>query len=182
MEMTQPTWMWLVTLVIALTGAVLGVINTWRSMRRDRVRLRVVPVWESRRIQKANGAMLSLASDVEGSLQDPEGRLGVRVTNLGFVEVTLVSVGFARSGIVARHFAGGLQRDAIAGDFYGEVQLPTRLQSRESITIWASSVGAALDARLKGVNRVYAHTACGLDAFGASALLRRLRAEAGRIR
>lgn len=32
-----------ITLGIALLGAVLGILNTWRSFDRDRVKLRVVP-------------------------------------------------------------------------------------------------------------------------------------------
>lgn len=65
------------TLAIALLGAVLGVINLWRAWDRDRVKLRVAAqAW------------------VDSSGQNG---LGIEVINLSYFPVTVTQVGFDRS-------------------------------------------------------------------------------------
>jgi hypothetical protein len=39
-EITLAQW---ITLVVALVGAVLGIINTWQNLSKSRVKLRVLP-------------------------------------------------------------------------------------------------------------------------------------------
>ena len=63
-------------LVFGVTGAVLGILNTWRAFDRDRVRLRVSPIWFFR-----NDGVQTVHT------------LGVDVTNLSFFPVTVTSVG-----------------------------------------------------------------------------------------
>src|ERR1039458_5149721 len=67
-------------LVFGVTGAVLGILNTWRAFDRDRVRLRVSPIWFFR-----NDGVQTVHT------------LGVDVTNLSFFPVTVTSVGFTLS-------------------------------------------------------------------------------------
>lgn len=188
--MGLPAWLadvdWTGTLTIAgaAIGAVLGVINTWWALWRDRVRLLVIPLWHAGDVRMQNGQIARITSAYAGGLQrNPEGRFGVQVINRGFVEVTVVSVGITPSGLLDRHFfQSNFQRRFIGGDADGLVRLPHRLAPRESITIWCRYVGAELDASLRGAARVYVQTACGLNVFATSPLFRLLAREARTLR
>jgi hypothetical protein len=72
--MAEPQW-WqdMVTLGLAGLGAVLGVMNTWQAMSRERLRLRVRPM------QIVSGGGLSF---------------GIEVVNLSSFPVTVEEVGF----------------------------------------------------------------------------------------
>lgn len=184
--MDLPAWLssidWSGTLTIAgaALGAVLGVVNTWWALGRDRVHLRVVPLWHSGNRQVQNGQILMLTSAYAGGLEaNPDGRFGLRVINRGFMAVTIESAGFTPSGYVERHFhKAELIRRPIVADADDRVRLPCRLEPRESITIWCRFVGDELDAKIRDARRVYVNTACGLDVFATSGLLRRLIREA----
>lgn len=63
-----------VTLAIASVGAVLGIMNTWRSFDRDRIRLKVLPHW-------------AIPSAVNP-------RFCIKVVNLSYIPVTVTFVYF----------------------------------------------------------------------------------------
>lgn len=179
--MNQPTWMLFVTFGIALLGAVLGVINTWRALWRDRVRLRVVLVLHTGGEADAYGTKRRSHTEfVNGLDVTPDGMVGVRVTNLGFLEVTIGDLGFTPSGFIARRLRSRLQRASIKGDAAGEKSLPKLLKPRESMTIWVGPyVVEQIAARLSVARRVYATTDCGVTAYGTSRLFRLLRRRVG---
>lgn len=180
--MTLPAWLgsidWSGTLTIAgaALGAVLGVVNTWWALGRDRVRLRIVPVWHSGDQQMQNGQVSRTTSAYAGALQTyPDGRLGVRIINRGFMAVIIEDVGFTASGYFNRHLRKAqLIRRSSRGDADDLVRLPVKLEPRASITIWCLQTGTNLDAKVHDARRVYVNTACGLDIFATSRLFRRL--------
>lgn len=173
-----------VTLGVALLGAVLGVINTCWAIWRDRVRLKVVPLWIRPAGTDNRGNTYRVNSQYQGSLEaNPDGQFAIRVINRGLFEVTIESVGLTRSGWIERHWRRSkLARKALLGDGDGIVVFPKRLAPRESIVVVCSYFGAELDHALAGTERVYASTSCGVDAFGGSRLLRALAGEASRLR
>lgn len=177
-------WTGALTIAGAALGAVLGVINTWWALFRDRVRLQVIPLWHGGDRQMQNGQIARLTSAFAGSLEHhPDGRIGVRVINRSFFEITIESVGFTPSGYADRHLRKArLVRRFIGGDADDLVRLPCRLAPRESITIWCAFVGDQLDANIHDARRVYVTTACGLDVFATSGLFRRLTAQAAGFR
>ncbi|GAB2493100.1 hypothetical protein GCM10027084_02190 [Pseudoxanthomonas sangjuensis] len=164
------------TFGVALLGAVLGVINTVWALYRDRVRLRVRAVWLSRVFQISGTTQLAgQTSEFAGVLErSPDGHFGVRVTNLGFVEVTIDSMGLTSTGFFKRRFGRRLQRSPIISDAMNAVSLPYRLKPRETITVWTARDEATVGKALAKAKRVYASTSCGVDVFGASGLLRAL--------
>lgn len=178
--MQQPGWIWVVTFGIALLGAVLGVINTARSIWRDRVKLRVVPIYRQQMLQTRDGRRGVVITEFAGGLGPaPDGLVGVRVTNLGFLDITLVNAGFTASNCITRHRRSRFRRIPIFEDAAGAATFPRVLKPRESFTVWAAGIGdPEFAACLRTVTRVYATTDCGVDAFGTSGLLRALRRRA----
>jgi hypothetical protein len=71
-----------ITLSIAILGAVLGVLNTWRAIDRDRVKLKVIP-------KKATPV---------GNTPDKRIRLCIDVTNLSTFPLTITEVGLRYYG------------------------------------------------------------------------------------
>ena len=98
-----------ITLGIALVGATLGILNTWRAFDRDRIRLRVTP---RRYLCRATGG-----GDTWGWC--------VEVINIGYLPVTLSDVSFALRG--DEQFMFGAMR------FDQGEQLPIRLEARTSV-------------------------------------------------
>lgn len=176
------TWVQWITIGTAVTGAVLGVVNLVWSWYRDRVRIEVAPMWLTRTHRVGGkGATMSIVSHfAEAVDREPEGRIGIRVTNFGFLEVTIDSVGLTNSNWWARRSNRRRRLKPLTSDYLENVTLPHRLKPRETIVLWCGQQGDELDSRLKGVTRVYANTACGLDVFGTSGLLRRLVRRANR--
>jgi hypothetical protein len=134
-----------ITLGIALTGAVLGIINTAHALRRDRVRVRVRPT-------------LVLARGFEG--------LAVDVINQGLIPITVAEVGFTIGRgrhpckIVLARFERSL----------GEA-LPCRLEPRCCATI-VDGGDVTTNPEFPRVTSAYARTACGLVFRGRSGALR----------
>jgi hypothetical protein len=120
----------LITLPLAVVGAVLGVINTWRSLDRDRIKLRIVP---------------KVAYPV--GMTDTRPRLCIEVINLSSFPVTVAEVGFLLRGsdkklvLIQPIFADG-------GSF------PRRLEGRSGFGLnrgpWSSIAIAWLSARGSG--------------------------------
>jgi|ERR1039458_5152224 hypothetical protein len=132
-------------LVFGVVGAVLGIINTWRAFDRERVRLKVSPVWYFR----SDGVQTAHT-------------LGVEITNLSFFPVTISSVGFKLSDGQMFTFLTSLP----SGGY-----LPQRMESRTSLTAVAP-LRTENNPAMKDVISAYAQTACGCVFMGDSPALR----------
>ena len=97
-----------ITLTIAVLGAVLGVLNFWRSVVRDSYRVKVIP-------------KLWLSGDGEG--------LCIEVINMSNFAITIDDVGF---------FLMGGDRLVLSECFTRSAKLPERLEPRTAFTIYAS--------------------------------------------
>jgi len=138
-----------ITLAIAVLGAVLGVINTWKSIDRDKVKLRVVP-----------------KHAIPVGMPDDRDRLCIDVTNLSTFPVTISEVGILFKGTEEK---GALIQPII----YDGGPFPRRLDARSSFTVYFSP-----EATLKEAFRVtrcaYARTDCGVQATGTSGALKQM--------
>src|ERR1041385_1896118 len=86
-----------ITLVIAVIGAVLGILNAYRDFSRDRVKLRVVP-----KVAFNVGANNVITGDRPTSLMNQllrdgcPARLCIEVINLSTFPITISAAGFGR--------------------------------------------------------------------------------------
>lgn len=138
------------TLGIALVGAVLGVLNTWRNFDRDRPKLRVTPVH-------------AIPVGGYGGVHPAIG-FGIEVINLSPFPVTVREVGFLHSGLSDR----AVVVQPVTTDNKGT---PRRLEPREAVSFFMELPG-----RRKGrpLRCAYASTACGLTFTGTSGALKQL--------
>jgi hypothetical protein len=144
----ESSWQAWLTFGIALLGAVLGVMNTWHSLRRDKVRLRVRP--------------LSVAHPIKHY------DFGIEVVNLSLFAVTVEEIGFTLNG----RSAEGRERAVIlAPDPTDGEPFPRRLEPRSSVTLYFDSQYASG----ASIGRAYARTACWEFAYGTSPALKSLR-------
>ena len=120
-----------VTLAIASVGAVLGIMNTWRSFDRDRIRLKVLPHW----------AIPSAGNP----------RFCIKVVNLSYIPVTVTFVYF-KMRTENRNYV-------FPPSPPGET-LPARMEPRSSITIFMPE-GAERDPMLADLKYAHVETACG---------------------
>lgn len=124
----------ILTLVIATIGAVLGVLNTWRTFSNDRVRLRV---------------MDSMAYGLDGQLA-----VLIEVRNLSTFPVTVSRVGF--------HLHGSRNHIQIRDPMLmNGGKLPERLEPRTSLTVLVPVRTLEPD-QLLAIKVAYIGTACGL--------------------
>lgn len=139
-----------VTFSLAVLGAVLGVINTWKALDKDRVKLRVVPKYVI-----------------------PVGRVDHRLTFC--IEVTNLS-GFAvtieETGVF---YKGTDKRGALLPPILIDGQpWPRRLETRTSVTVYAQRPQSNGPHRLKCA---YARTSCGVTAKGISPAFKQIASE-----
>jgi len=138
-----------VTLALASVGAVLGVINTWKSLDRDRPKLRLTPA----------------QAFVVGPRSTSEKFLCFDVTNLSSFPLTITEVGVLyrwtrkRGAIVLPIIRDG-------GEF------PRKLEPRTSFSAYAAP--GALANREHTVRCAYVKTACGLLVRGTSQAMKQL--------
>jgi hypothetical protein len=137
------------TLAIAAIGAVLGIINTWRAINQNRVRLKVVPAH---------------AIPYGGAPQNI--RFCVQVTNLSQVPVTVDDVGF--------FFHGTKSRASISPLFADHGAWPRRLEPRSSFTAYSELPRSSKGHQLKCA---FARTQCGYTKTGNSPALRSIANE-----
>lgn len=130
-----------VTMAVAAVGAVLGVMNTWRSFDRDRVKVLVKP---------------QFAADQYGI------GLCVQVVNLSGFPVTVTHVGFTVRD-AGRHFQ-------YVPNFLDREPLPRRMESRTSLTTIVPSMANHLQ-EAQFITAAYVETACGLRITGKSSAL-----------
>jgi hypothetical protein len=135
-----------ITFGIACVGAVLGVINTWRTFDRDRIRLRVGP-----------GNWLN---------EFGESGLMIEVTNLSYFPVTVAEAGFGM-----RRWKDGRFLLPVLQYSKGCEGLPHRMEPRTAMTILFRP-GADNDSRFAGVHSAFVRTACGQIFRGSSPALR----------
>lgn len=136
----------LITLGIAILGAVLGVLTTWRTFYVDRPRLRVT----------------------ESSGFGIGGELGLLVTvvNLSSFPLTVTRVGFFMNG-TSRHLQ--LPRPLLLEGG----KLPERLEPRASLTVLVP-IGDFDPQHLPVLRCAYVGTACGLEVSGSGRAVRQL--------
>ncbi len=139
-----------ITLSIALVGAVLGILNTWRNINRDRVKLQVIP---KRSI--AVGAMAHQAD-----------MLSIDITNFSTFPLTIVEVGVLYHGASKR---GG----TVDPILYDGGTFPRKLEPRTSVSTYLYlEVLKKMDGH--SVKCVYAKTDCGVTVKGNSPALKQL--------
>jgi hypothetical protein len=136
-EMIESSYMEAVTLAIALLGAALGILNTWRAMDRDKPKFRVGLVYATPWSEQF--------TDIQF--------IGIEVTNLSAFPLTVVEVGLNLKRTSDR-LAFLPRTERLLGD-----TIPCRIQAREQKTFYER-----LDAipRDRPFSSVYAKTACGL--------------------
>lgn len=131
-------------LVFGFLGAVLGVLNTWRAILRDRVRVKVTPVWYHH-----------VESGTEG--------MGVEIINLSSFEITVSHVGFT--------MRGGEEHLALLNGTLTMERLPQRMKP---LTRFTARVGSDTlqNPKFAEVRKAYAKTDCGRTFTGSSEALR----------
>lgn len=145
-----------ITTVTAIVGAVCGVtalllsfINTWHQLRRDQVRLKIVPYYAA----------------LTGILSNSHVNFGVNVINLSEFAVVLTDVGFCLDG-ETRGTLSTMKCVEPNG------QLPLRLESHTSYT--ALFLLDRTTVPLTYVRCMYAQTQCGTLVRSSSMVLHRL--------
>lgn len=133
-RMTVEVQQWL-TFGIAVLGAALGVLNTWRALGQDRVRL---VVRAGRPVDIAGGPCLL-----------------IEVRNLSSFAVTITHIGFDRLG-ADRHF------QLVAPRFLGGQSLPARMEPRTALTVVQPFAAFEDEEQLLTLRNVYVLTACGV--------------------
>lgn len=136
------------TLGLGITGSVLGIMNTWLAINRDRVRVRVKPV-----------------HIVDGA---DRRKFGIEVLNLSGAKIYIVDVGFSPSRFLPDRF----RRASYAQGMNGV----RCLESRESFTfIFDRDVDlVCTDFHIRAA---YARTSCGRTFIGTSPALKQLARE-----
>ncbi|MGE6790620.1 hypothetical protein ACQKFS_01125 [Pseudomonas guineae] len=139
-----------VTLSIAILGAVLGIISTWHSLDRSRLKLKVKP-----------------AHAVPYGTANLDINFCIEVTNLSDFAVTVKDVGFFYKGTKNR---GAIIQPVLIDNG----PWPRRLESRTSVTIYCQVGSKNIE---KKIRAAYAITECGRTSTGKSPALRQLSRE-----
>lgn len=159
--MMAMTTMDVVTLVTASIGAVLGVMNTWDQLSKNKVRLKVIP-----KITFMTGAG-SISGERPNDMVDrfiksgAPWRLSVEVINMSFFPVNISEFGFGRIGM--KRFA------LISPELSGGRNWPLRLESREAVTAFAT-IGVPVDLSVVTEPLGFAVTDCNTVTYGRSPL------------
>lgn len=137
-----------ITLVIAILGASLGIINTWHALDRTRVKLRVVPKTAH---PFGYGA--------------PEVDFCIEVTNLSTFAIYLDEGGLLYSGTSKK---GIILNPIFPNDINGS--WPKKLESRESTTIYM----LLSNSTEHKINAIYIKTQCGIKKIVKSKLMQKV--------
>ncbi len=147
-----------------ISGTVLGLINTWSQVSRNRVRLKVIP-----KLAFMVGGDLVISGVKRSQLQQRLANSGaparwcLEVVNLSEFAVTISDVGFGRSNRV-RHVL--VHPEILNGKSW-----PVRLEPREAVTLYAQ-IGETLDPRIMQQPYAYAETDCGVVCYGTSPIFK----------
>jgi len=176
----MPTSLSILTLLCAIVGAVLGIVNFLRELYNNRVRIRVTPFCGD--FITVDGKMYFRSGNWAGEPRGQiprDGILAVEVVNIGTFPVTIMSIDvlFARpvtvDGITSR-----IMTVVAVAQFDGKC-LPHRIEPRDTMVLYCEKF--TLDEPDLGmVTAVCARTACGLKIFGKSPALHQLVCEARR--
>jgi len=152
-----------ITLILAVVGTVLGVLNTVHQYRQTKVKLRVIP----------KALLIEGRTSLSTSRREVPDRcnnLCVEVINLSSFPVTIAEVGFRYRWTGNR----GLMFQPRTSE-EGK-SLPIELQSRRSVTVFANSdeLPDAFDGPHR-VRCVYAMTSCDTTVFGSSPAFKTMR-------
>ena len=126
-----------ITFAIALLGAILGVMNTWRSFDRDKIRVSVSPRWAFH------------SHPIEGS----QTRLCIEVVNLSYLPITITQVAFEHRN--------RKEIFAFLPVFMDGQTMPRRLEPRASFTVFMMP-GVENHEGMAEVKHAFVKTACGL--------------------
>lgn len=141
--------------VCGVAGAIFGVINTWHLLRRDKIKLKIIPKH-----------VIPV-----GAIEKAPLNFGLEVINLSEFPVVIEDVGFLLSG--GRH--GTL---ATIPGVETNGKLPLRLEPRSSYSkmffIDQDTVNWS------DVKSAYAHTQCGTEITGTSGALNQIIRERGK--
>jgi hypothetical protein len=143
-----------ITLGIALVGAVLGIINTWQGYDRDRVKLRVA-------------LKVAYLFGPHGVSREPQ--LAIEVVNRSPFPLTISQLGLEQKDSKSTLALV----DPITVD---NTKLPRRLESRSAFTAYFS-VAATDKAILHNLSRAYAKTDSGEIAYSSRKLTKRIHAQ-----
>ena len=139
--------------VAGLIGVTLGLLNTWRNISRDKVKLKVRPTW-----------VMTLFDDANFAYQ-------VQVINLSEFPITVVDVGFNLSG----RDKGSL---ATVPGSEPQGSLPLRLEPRTSYSkIFDPKALSSIESIIRSA---YARTECGVVTSGRDGNMRVIQNDRGR--
>ena len=140
----------IVTLSIAIIGAVLGLINTWFGLDRARLKLKVIP-----------------AHAIPLGSSDERLQFCIEIINLSIFPVTISEAGV--------FFYGTDRRGRIINPVFADGgRWPRKLESRESITVYSQVPDLENGERIRCA---YAKTQCGCVKVGSSPALRQISRE-----
>jgi hypothetical protein len=158
------TSMQIITLVTAIVGAicgicgaVLGIINTWSQLSRNRVRLKVIP--KLAYMVGGNDVMAGVRSceyQQDLSNKGTPSRLCIEVINLSAFAVTISDAGFGKKD---------RNRLALIKPEVSKKSWPTRLEPHEAVMLYAA-IGLSLNPTIMLKAVAYAETDCGVVCYG----------------
>jgi hypothetical protein len=137
----------LITFGLALVGAVLGIINTWRAINHDKPRVKVLP---KRAIP---------FGDIDERIN-----FCIEAINLSTFALTITEMGILHRGTESRTAL----RSQLTFD---NGSWPRRLEPRSSVTVYAQSGSITSEYPIRCA---YAKTDCGLTFKGTSGALKQL--------
>jgi len=140
----------MITLSVAVLGAVLGIINTWQGLDKSRVKLKVRP-----------------AHAIPVGAANPRLTFCIEVTNLSTFPVTVCDVGV--------FYAGTDRRGSILDPFLVDGgPWPRRLEARSSVTVYSQKPASNHEHK---ITYAYARTECGYTRTGTSPALKQIANE-----
>ena len=146
----------LITAIVGATcgllGAILGIINIWHKMRRDKIRLKIIPIH-----------VIPVRSIASANVD-----FGIEVVNLSEFAITITDVGFILSN---KKKATLSPVDSIDQP----QKLPVRLEPRTSYKKYFSK--SVIDTGRAGIKSAYANTECGETLTGTSGALKQIAKE-----
>jgi hypothetical protein len=168
MEMVNQQNITLVTAIIGavcgVSGMILGIINTWQQISKNRVRLKVIP--KIAFMLDANNALTVDRHNSSVSDRIRKGipfRLCIEVINLSAFPLTISDVGFGKRDKL-RHIL--FHPELTPGKTW-----PPRLDSRESVVAYVK-IGEHLDPKVMNKALAYANTDCGVTCYGTSPIFK----------
>lgn len=137
----------LITMSLAVIGAVLGIINTWYNLDRSRIKLRVTP-----------------AKAIPVGSANPSIEMAIEIINTSAFPVSIAEAGL--------NIKGSNQRFCIITPIFPDGgQWPKRLEPRSSLTVY-SQLPEMENRHL--IKNAYCKTQCGVVVTGTSPSLKKI--------